>query len=79
MACHVVQQLATSILEELVASILVWCMGKQGIDRGIGAKKMTLYATFCEGRGQNISAERKQRKMFQGARDIKNDFLGATG
>jgi hypothetical protein len=79
MACHVVQQLATGILEELVASVLVWCMGKQGIDTGIGAKKMTLYATFWEGRGQNISAERKQRKMLQGARDIKNVFLGATG
>ena len=79
MACHIVQQLATSILEELVASILVWCMGEQGIDTGKRAKKMTLYATFWEGRGQMIFGERKQRKMFQGARDIKNVFLGAIG
>jgi len=46
-------------------------MGKEGADKGKGAKKMTLYSTFWEGRGQNISGKRKQRKMFQGARDKK--------
>jgi hypothetical protein len=54
-------------------------MGKQGIDRGKEEKKRTLYATFWEGRGQNIFGERKQRKMFQVARDIKNVFMGAIG
>jgi len=55
-------------------------MGKQGIDTRKGAKKMTLYATFWEERGQNtFGGEKKQRKMFQGARDIKNVFLGAIG
>jgi len=54
-------------------------MGKQGIDTGKGAKKMTLYTTFWEERGQNTFGESKQRKMFQGARDIKNVFLGAIG
>jgi len=54
-------------------------MDKQGTDTGKGAKKMTPYATFWEGRGQNIFGERKRRKMFQGARDIKNVFLGAIG
>jgi hypothetical protein len=51
-------------------------MGKQGRDTGKEAKKMTLHATFWEGRGQNIFGERMQRKMFQGARDIKNVFWG---
>jgi hypothetical protein len=54
-------------------------MGKQGTDTGKGAKKMTLYTTFWEGRGQNILWERKQRKMFQGASDIKNVFLRTIG
>jgi hypothetical protein len=52
-------------------------VGKQGIDTGKGAEKMTLYATYWEGRGQNIFGERKQRKMLQVAKDIKNVFLGA--
>jgi len=76
---HLVVTDESHILEELVASILVRCMGEQGIDTGKGAKKMTLCATFWEGRGQMIFGERKQRKMFQGARDIKNVFLGAIG